>query len=115
MKLEDIISIVLILGVFPITILLIIFQIQKAKIKERIQLIEKGFDISSMQLRNNPFYNMLMWGMLCVGVGFGLLIGLLLIEYSIFINDTIMGILAILFGGISLIIYYFADQKENLK
>jgi len=42
-----------------------------------------------------------------------LLPGYLLIEYGIFKDDAIMGILAILFGGIGLIGYYFINRKDG--
>jgi len=115
MKADDLISMILILGVFPVTILLIVYYIQKAKIRERTQLLEKGIDISSLQKKDSPFNNILMWGMLSIGVGLGLLIGYLLIAFGTFNDDAIMGILAILFGGIGLTIYYFINKKEDNK
>lgn len=115
MKAEDLISMVLILGVLPITVIILLYLLQKAKHKERLELIEKGVDISSLPKKDSPFNNILMWGMLSVGVGFGLLPGYLLIEYGIFKDDAIMGILAILFGGIGLIGYYFINRKDGKK
>jgi drug/metabolite transporter (DMT)-like permease len=44
-----------------------------------------------------------------------LLIGFLLIEQGIFKDDAIMGILAILFGGIGLTIYYFINKRGGNK
>lgn len=115
MKADDLISMILILGVLPVTILLIVYYIQKAKIRERMQLLEKGIDISLLQKKDSPFNNILMWGMLSTGVGLGLLIGFLLIEQGIFKDDAIMGILAILFGGIGLTIYYFINKRGGNK
>lgn len=115
MRADDLISMIMILGVLPVTILLIVFFIQKAKIKERMHLLEKGVDIFSFQKKDSPFNNILMWGMLATGAGFGLLLGFLLIEFNIFKDDAIMGILAILFGGIGLIIYYFINKKDGKK
>jgi len=115
MKADDLISMILILGVIPVTILLIVYYIQKAKIRERMQLLEKGIDISSLQKKESPFNNILMWGMLSMGIGLGLLLGYLLIAFSIFKDDAILGILAILFGGIGLTIYYFINKKDGNK
>lgn len=115
MRTDDLISMILILGVLPVTILLIVYFIQKARIKERMHLLEKGVDIISLQKKDSPFNNILMWGMLAIGAGFGLLLGFLLIEFSILKDDAIMGILTILFGGIGLTIYYFINKKEGKK
>jgi ABC-type Mn2+/Zn2+ transport system permease subunit len=113
MRADDLISMILILGVLPITILLIVYLIQKTKIKERMQLLEKGVDIISLQKKDSPFNNTLMWGLLSIGVGLGLLIGYLLIENGIFKDDAIMGILAILLGGIGLAVYYFINKRDG--
>lgn len=115
MKADDLISMILILGVLPVTILLIVYYIQKAKIRERMQLLEKGIDISLIQKKDSPFNNILMWGMLSTGVGLGLLLGFLLIEQGIFKDDAIMGILAILLGGIGLTISYFINKRGGNK
>lgn len=115
MRADDLISMILILGVLPITILLIVYLIQKTKIKERMQLLEKGVDIISLQKKDSPFNNTLIWGMLATGGGLGLLLGFLLIEYDIFKDDAIMGILAMLFGGIGLTIYYFINKRDGKR
>lgn len=111
MKADDLISMILILGVLPVTILLIVYYIQKAKIRERMQLLEKGIDISALQKKDSPFNNILMWGMLSTGAGLGLLLGFLLLEHGVFKDDAIMGILAMLFGGIGLTVSYFINKK----
>jgi len=115
MKADDLISMILILGVLPVTILLIVYYIQKAKIRERKHLLEKGIDISTWPKKDSPFNSVLMWGMLSIGIGLGLFLGFLLIEHGIYKDDAIMGILAILFGGIGLTIYYFISKKVGNK
>jgi hypothetical protein len=113
MKAEDLVSMILVLGVLPITILLIVFFIQNAKIKERRHLLEKGIDISTLRKTDNPFNNPLLWGLTSLGGGFGLLIGFLLLQNHICSDDAIMGILALIFGGIALIIFYFINKKQE--
>lgn len=115
MRVDDLISMIIILGVLPVTILLIVFFIQKAKIKERSQLLEKGIDIQSMPKENNPFNSPLLWGLLSFGGGLGLLIGFLLIQSNIYNDDAIMGILALIFGGMGLIIFYFLNKRTDKK
>jgi hypothetical protein len=112
MKADDLISMILILGVLPVTILMIVYFIQKMKIKERMQLLEKGIDLS-LQRKDSPLTNTLMWGLLATGIGFGLLAGFLLINSGVFNDDAIMGILAILFGGIGLIVFHFTGMKND--
>lgn len=112
MKADDLISMILILGVLPVTILMIVYFIQKMKIKERMQLLEKGIDLS-LQRKDSPFTNTLMWGMLATGIGLGLFTGFLLLNSGVFNDDAIMGILAILFGGIGLIIFHFIGKKSD--
>ena len=113
MNAEDLISMIIILGVLPVTILLIVFFIQKAKIRERRQLLEKGIDIASMQKKDNPFNNPLLWGLLSFGGGIGLFIGFLLIQKHLYDDDAIMGILALIFGGIGLILFYFINKRNE--
>ena len=113
MRTDDLISMILILGVLPITILLIVFFIQKAKIKERRQLLEKGVDITSLQKKDSLFNNPLFWGLLSFGGGLGLFLGFLLMHNNIFDDDAIMGILALIFGGVGLIVFYFINRKAS--
>jgi len=113
MNADDLVSMILILGVLPVTILIIVFFIQKAKMKERRQLIEKGLDIFAMQKKDNPFNNPLLWGLLSLGGGFGLLFGFLLIQNKVYTDDAIMGILALIFGGIALIVFHFINKKKE--
>jgi len=114
MKVDDLISMAIILGVLPITIILVLFFIQKAKHKERMSLIEKGINITTIEKKDGPFQDVLLWGMLAGCTGVGLLIGYILVE-TIALKDDIMGILAILFGGIGLIGYSLIKRRGDKK
>jgi hypothetical protein len=111
MKADDLISMILILGVIPITIVLVLFFIQKSKHKERMTLIEKGINIDTLERKNSPFQDVLLWGMLAGGIGLGLLIAYFLLEIKVCKDDMILGILAMIFGGISLISYYIIKRR----
>lgn len=115
MKADDFISMILMLGVLPISILIIIFYIQKAKIKERMQLIDKGVDILSMPKKESAFNSPLMWGLFSIGIGLGFFLGFLLIEFGVFKNEAYPAFLAMIFGGIGLTIYHYINKKDGKK
>jgi hypothetical protein len=115
MKTEDLISMVFILGILPVTILVIWFLIVKIRHKERMSLIEKGIDITASERKSGPFQDVLMWGMLACGIGVGLLIAFILLENAVVKDDMILGILSMLMGGIGLIGYYMIRRKGDKK
>ena len=115
MKLDDLISIIFLFGVLPVSILVSLYFIHKNTIKERMKLIDKGIDISIIKRKENPFQDVLMWGLLAGGTGLGLLIAYILLEKKVFTDDMILGILAILFGGVGLITYYFIRKPADKK
>lgn len=115
MRTDDLISMVFILGILPITILVIWFLIVKIRHKERMSLIEKGINFTAGERKNGPFQDVLMWGMLASGIGIGLLIAFILLEKAVVKDDMILGILSMLMGGIGLIGYYLIRRKGDRK
>lgn len=115
MNLESLVATILILAILPITIILIWFFVQKAKHKERMSLIEKGLNITTIERKDGPIQDVLMWGLLAGGTGFGLLIAYILLETHKVKDDMILGILAMLFGGLGLICYYFIRKERDKK
>jgi hypothetical protein len=113
MNVSDILSIIIILGLVPIAVIWAIGQYQQIKHKERMAMIEKGLGTPLLDKKESPFHDILLWALLAIGVGFGLLSGFLLIENSIVKDDAIMGILAILFGGISALGYTFYRKSPK--
>ncbi len=109
---EDIISLLLIFVVLPAAIIFITMVRNKRRHKERMAMIEKGLDISSVSVKYNPLNQVLMWGMLLVGIGFGLLLGYILSLVFGLEKESIIPILAVLFGGVGLIIYYIIKKKS---
>lgn len=105
MDVNDLVSIIILFGLVPIAVIWAIGQYQQIKHRERMTLIEKGLGTSLLDKKENPFQDMLMWGLLSFGIGLGLLTGYLLMDAGIFMDDMILGIMAMLFGGISLIGY----------
>lgn len=115
MKTDELIAMVFLMGILPITILVIWFLIVKIRHKERMSLIEKGIDITTGERKSGPFQDVLMWGMLSIGIGTGLLIAYILLEKAVVKDDMILGTLSILFGGIGLIGYYLFRRKGDRK
>lgn len=116
MKADDLLSMILILGVLPITVIVLLFLLQKAKHKERLELINKGVDLLALNSKKDgPFQDVLLWGILSFSIGLGLLLGYILLEAHLATDDMILGILTILFGGFGLIGYYFIKRRRDKK
>lgn len=112
---SGIVFIIMLFGLVPITVIWAINQYQQLKHKERMALIEKGLGSSILDSKESPFQDILLWALLAVGIGVGLLIGYWLIEKSIVRDDAIIGILAILFGGISALGYTIYKKSAKNK
>jgi uncharacterized membrane protein YesL len=113
--LAGIIAILLIFGAPPALVVMIYYFSRKAKHKERMALIEKGIDASIFIKEETTFHKVLLWGMLIGGIGFGLLLGYILSVYTPMEQETIMPIMALLFGGLGLIGYYVYRKKTETK
>jgi len=111
----EIIAILALFGMIPGAIVWFLNSRHKAKHKERLAMIEKGVDLSSFIKEVNPLFQILMWGSLLAGIGLGLLLGYLLSMVSSFQQEAIMPILAILFGGTGLIIFYIYRKRSEKR
>jgi len=112
-ELTGLMAIILIFGAPPAMIIMITYFITRSRHKAKMALIEKGIDVSDSEKAVNPFHKVLLWGMLLGGIGLGLLIGYILSLTFHLEAESIQPILAILFGGIGLIIYYLYRNKSN--
>lgn len=80
--------------------------------KERLALIEKGMTASIFNMESNVSPS-LKYGIFCIGIAIGFLMGEVLCEYT-HINEGIAYLsMVFLFGGIGLVIYYFIAQKHK--
>ena len=102
-------------GIIPAAILLVIHFRNKMIHKEKIAMIQKGLDISTLANKTNPLNQILMWGTLLTGIGFGLLFGYILSLVSDLSQNMMVPIMAILFGGFGLIAYYNYKKKTEKK
>ena len=57
----------------------------------------------------------LKWGIVFLGVGIGILIGRILAEYTMLGEEESFFSMVFLFGGLSLLIFYFLEKKLEKK
>jgi hypothetical protein len=86
----------------------------EAKTKERLAMLEKGIDPMLLlkepkRAGNDP----LLWGLLLTGMGLGILLGYFLYLVTRWDRVVLTNSLAILFGGIGLIIYRLFFTKPD--
>lgn len=112
---NDLVSLFLIFGFLPLVALTFFILVQRTRHRERIAMIQNGLGESLLNKKESPFQDVLMWGLLAVGVGFGLLIGYILLNFFSFKDDSILGIMALVFGGLGLIIYFFYKKRSKIK
>jgi len=93
-------------GLIPAAIIVILHFRNKMKHKERLAMIEKGLDISTVKNNEDPIYQILMWGLLLSGAGLGSLFGYILSLIYNLDKAVMVPIMAIIFGGIGLILFY---------
>lgn len=85
------------------------FTIYKSKEKERIVLLEKGYDLDDILDRNMINFPWLKMGYVVTSMVIGLMIGLFLEE--LFEAAPVIGMF--LFGGIGLIIAHYVDKPNG--
>jgi hypothetical protein len=112
------------LGFFAAIILSFYFYL-RFRNKERMALVEKGVDVSEI-FKSRDFSFKIPWlrlGMLAIGVGFGILVGYLVIvlvpqkfagNNQQFISLILMFSLLI-FGGVGIILGNFIEKSRNKK
>jgi hypothetical protein len=94
--------------------------VHKAKVKERLLLIEKGVDVSNLP-KNGKFKFIFPWlklGIIITSASFGILLGLYLRELKILpsgIGEGLPLIFPYFFGGFGMILAYFIDKPKEQK
>lgn len=101
--------------VFFIALAVVLYVFIQARHRERMAMIEKGFDASLLQgdisSRTGKF-GALKIGIVAIGVGVGLLAGSIL-EAATTLNDEVAYFSMIaLFGGLGLIVYYLLVRDK---
>jgi hypothetical protein len=88
----------------------IVYVIVMTRFRERMAMLERGVDPSSFVSKGNKTAT-LKWGMLCVGVALGIIIGNALEESNVLEEEVAYLSMIFLFGGLSLILNYIIDRK----
>ena len=88
--------------------------------KERMALIEKGADASLFNTGREGQKSAFSWnkltlkiGMLFMGVGVGIIAGAILDSMEVMHNGPDYVSMIFLFGGLSLVLFYLIDRKNN--
>lgn len=84
------------------------FTVHKSKEKERLVLLEKGYDPKDIPDRDMISFPWLKWGCVVTSMVIGLFIGEHIIDM-----DGGSEIVMFLFGGIGLIIAHFVDKSNG--
>jgi len=101
------------LGFFA-SIVLILYVYYTNRNKERMALIEKGADASLFKTSSKPFPTLKI-GMFLVGIGLGILFGDILAKLTTLNQEVAMFSMILLFGGMSLIVYYLYENSKKGK
>jgi len=107
----------------PLSMFLCIFGIMyvffTTRNKERLSMIEKGFDPAMFHTKKGPSNsngNMSMRiGIFLIGIALGILTGNILTETTTLQEEVAYLSMMFLFGGSSLVIYYVAIEKKLPK
>jgi len=104
-------GIIINLGFFTAIVLSIYFSV-KARNKERMALIEKGFDLSEIYKNKEKKHGFFKFGVILIGIAFGLIFGVLFSKTG-FLPDVISYFaMILLFGGIGVLMAnYFVAKK----
>jgi hypothetical protein len=99
------------ISVFAMVLGIVYLVVRK---KERMALIEKGLTADVLDShRRAP--SSLKWGMVLLGVGIGILLGRILAEYTMLGEEESFFSMVFLFGGLSLLVYYFVERNMEKK
>lgn len=99
-----------------VSIAVVLFAFIQSRHRERMAMIEKGFDASLLQpgVRNRTGkFGALKVGIAAIGVGLGLLIGGVLARATTLDEPVAYFSMITLFGGVGLIIYYLLVRNKD--
>lgn len=97
------------LGFFAMIVAIVYLRQRR---QERFLMIEKGIDAKMLDVPKSSSHS-LKWGILLVGLGLGMLIANALARTVYFRVEEAYFAMLFLFGGISLLLFYFLDRKQK--
>lgn len=89
----------------------IVYVFLMTRYKERMSMLEKGVDPALFTSRSNSKAQTLKFGMLCVGIAIGILLGNLFDKNGWLDESAAYLSMIFLCGGISLILNFILDRK----
>lgn len=101
---------------FFATVFGIMYLFYTTRHKERLALIDKGAEASLFNTGKDGIgfswgkFSMKL-GMLAIGIALGILVGSMLASNGTLDEDTSYASMIFLFGGLSLVMFYFVDRK----
>ena len=100
------------------TVFGIMYLFYSTRNKERLSLIEKGADATLFNTGKEGHKFSINWGkitlkvgMLAIGIAVGIITAALLVQARLLDEDSIYASMILLFGGLSLVIYYIIERK----
>ena len=93
------------------TIFGVIYILVLTRYRERMSMLEKGVDPSTFASKDRFASNTLKFGMLSVGLAFGILMGNMLYKNEVIDRVPAYFSMTFLFGGLSLILNFIVDRK----
>ena len=93
------------------TIFGIIYIIVITRYRERMSMLEKGITPSTFDQKVGLGSTTLKFGMLCVGISFGILAGNVLYKNELIERAPAFFAMIFLFGGLSLVLNFVIDRK----
>jgi hypothetical protein len=87
---------------------------QEAASKERLALIEKGYDPEQVfKHKKGVGSDPLLWGCLLAGLGLGVLVGYILSKVNAWDEKVMTNAVGIGLGGVGLVVYHFYSKRSN--
>lgn len=99
------------LGFFGGIVAIVYLLVRK---KERLTLIQNGADASTLKM-DKTSNDSLKFGLLLIGIALGILLGNVLAEYTSMQEEVAYFSMTFICGGISLLIYYVMNKKQNAE
>ncbi|MGD2035577.1 MAG: hypothetical protein PVF73_11005 [Bacteroidales bacterium] len=112
MEIADIMEETLVPIAFFAAVVLSLFFYFKTRNKERMAMIEKGFELK--EKKSKP-YQALRTGVFFIGVALGLFFGYLLKRYTTVEEEISYFSMILLFGGLSLVVNHYIILKLTKK
>ena len=108
---SDVVGLVAVLGIFG-SIIITVYLFFSSRHKQRMALMEHGQDASIFRMLNDKSVN-LKYGLVALGIGFGIITGYLLSEVVGLEEAPSYFAMILILGGAGLLLYYRLVKDEE--